>query len=159
MLKLILDLIWVSMRSDEVEIHRSVESQFELKSVDLRKSAESQFDAKWWIWFSCEIRRSANLRICSLSWIWPVLAEFGCNFSPKMYPLWVGVEYELYLAVNRINRYKSVQTTLSFVNKSYKSMYDMGAWQFKIGKTTGFHRMIRRMMVSLIYYLWSKMVR
>ena len=36
------------MRSDEVEIHRSVESQFELKSVDLRKSAltlvESQFE-------------------------------------------------------------------------------------------------------------------
>ena len=29
----------------------------------------------------------------------------------------------------------------------------MGAWQFKIGKTTGFDRMIRRMMVSLIYYL------
>ena len=44
---------------------------------------------------------------------------------------------------------------LLFIVSGQVSMYDMGAWQFKIGKTTGFHRM----MVSLIYYFSSKMVR
>ncbi len=29
------------------------------------------------------------------------------------------------------------------------NMYDMGVWQFKIGKSSSFDRMIRRMIVSL----------
>ena len=86
------------MRSDDDEIHRSVESHFELKSVDLRKSSESEVEYDFHV-------KSVDLRICeSAVWVefdakwWPVLAEFddyhfastlveviGCNFSPKMY--------------------------------------------------------------------------
>ena len=48
------------MRSDDDEIHRSVESHFELKSVDLRKSAESEVEYDFHV-------KSVDLRICSLS--------------------------------------------------------------------------------------------
>ena len=53
------------MRSDDLsfrirfddEIHRSVESHFELKSVDLRKSAESEVEYDFHV-------KSVDLRIC-----------------------------------------------------------------------------------------------
>ena len=45
------------MRSDDDEIHRSVESHFELKSVDLRKSAESEVEYDFHV-------KSVDLRIC-----------------------------------------------------------------------------------------------
>jgi hypothetical protein len=67
------------MRSDEVELLR-------LKS---------------------KIRRRSALTLVNLSLT--VNLQFGCNFSPKISQLWLGVEYELSLGVNvhinRINPY------------------------------------------------------